>query len=318
MSDYTSDVKSSQPDLSPAVDDSQKILVSILGAVAFSHCCNDFIQAMLPSIYPLLKTNFTLSYAQIGLITLIYQMTASLLQPWIGLYTDKHPKPWLLPSGMVSTLIGIGLLAMAPHFSVVLVASALIGVGSATFHPEASRVARMASGGRFGTAQSTFQVGGYIGTAFAPLVAAMLIIPHGQIAVGWLMIIALFAVIILSGISRWTVKHGHAHMKKHNLQALRSLSSRDVKVALSVVGVLLLAKFTYIASISNYYIFYLVERFQLPIPQAQIYLFTFLAAVAVGTLAGGPIGDRIGRKAVVWISFLGVIPFSLLMPHANL
>jgi len=207
---------------------------------------------------------------------------------------------------------------MAPHFSVVLVASALIGVGSATFHPEASRVARMASGGRFGTAQSTFQVGGYIGTAFAPLVAAMLIIPHGQIAVGWLMIIALFAVIILSGISRWTVKHGHAHMKKHNLQALRSLSSRDVKVALSVVGVLLLAKFTYIASISNYYIFYLVERFQLPIPQAQIYLFTFLAAVAVGTLAGGPIGDRIGRKAVVWISFLGVIPFSLLMPHANL
>ncbi|WP_210454062.1 MFS transporter [Pantoea ananatis] len=318
MSDYTSDVKSSQPDLPPAVDDSQKILVSILGAVAFSHCCNDFIQAMLPSIYPLLKTNFTLSYAQIGLITLIYQMTASLLQPWIGLYTDKHPKPWLLPSGMVSTLIGIGLLAMAPHFSVVLVASALIGVGSATFHPEASRVARMASGGRFGTAQSTFQVGGYIGTAFAPLVAAMLIIPHGQIAVGWLMIIALFAVIILSGISRWTVKHGHAHMKKHNLQALRSLSSRDVKVALSVVGVLLLAKFTYIASISNYYIFYLVERFQLPIPQAQIYLFTFLASVAVGTLAGGPIGDRIGRKAVVWISFLGVIPFSLLMPHANL
>ncbi|CCF09663.1 fosmidomycin/multidrug transport protein (MFS superfamily) [Pantoea ananatis LMG 5342] len=214
MSDYTSDVKSSQPDLPPTVDDSQKILVSILGAVAFSHCCNDFIQAMLPSIYPLLKTNFTLSYAQIGLITLIYQMTASLLQPWIGLYTDKHPKPWLLPSGMVSTLIGIGLLAMAPHFSVVLVASALIGVGSATFHPEASRVARMASGGRFGTAQSTFQVGGYIGTAFAPLVAAMLIIPHGQIAVGWLMIIALFAVIILSGISRWTVIHGHAHMKK--------------------------------------------------------------------------------------------------------
>lgn len=298
--------------------DAQQLLVSIVGAVAISHGCNDFLQSMLPSIYPMLKDSYSLSYAQIGLITLVFQITASLLQPWIGMYTDKHPKPLLLPGGMVVSLVGVGLLAMASSFGLILLAAALIGVGSATFHPEASRVARMASGGRYGTAQSTFQVGGYIGTAIGPLAAALLIIPHGQMSVAWMMLVALLAVVILSVISRWTVKHGHANMKKKGGAALRQLSRKEVWQALGVVGILMLAKFTYISSISTYYSFYLMQRFNLTLEHAQYYLFSFLAAVAIGTFVGGPIGDRIGRKAVVWISFLGVIPFALLMPHANL
>lgn len=299
-------------------DDAHKLLVSILGAVAVTHGCNDFVQSMLPSIYPMLKADFSLTFAQIGLLSLVYQITASLLQPWIGLYTDKHPLPLLLPGGMVATLAGIGLLAVAPGFGWLLVSAALIGVGSATFHPEASRVARMASGGRFGTAQSTFQLGGYTGTALGPLVAALLIIPHGQLSIAWLMLVALFAIVVLSRLSNWAKHHGHAHMKKHGNAGLRQLAPGQVWLALSVVGMLLLIKFTYIASISTYYTFYLVDRFQLSLQAAQLYLFSFLAAVAVGTFVGGPIGDRIGRKAVIWISFLGVIPFSLLMPHANL
>lgn len=301
-----------------AGDGPQKLLVPILGAVAFTHGCNDLIQSVLPSIYPLLKSNFELTFTQIGLISLVYQMTASLLQPWIGLYTDKHPKPLLLPTGTAVTLTGVGLLAYSGSFSMLLFAAALIGVGSATFHPEASRVARMASGGRFGTAQSTFQVGGYIGTAFGPLVAALIIIPHGQSSVAWLMLIALIALVILAWISRWTVIHGQMHMKNHTDATLRRLSIKEIRVALSAVAILILAKYTYISSISVYYTFYLVSRFGIPLQDAQIYLFSFLVAVAAGTLIGGPVGDRIGRKAVVWISFLGVIPFSLLMPHATL
>lgn len=294
-----------------------KFLVNIVGAVALTHACNDIIQATLPSIFPMLKASYALSYTQIGMIALVYQITASLLQPWVGLYTDKHPKPFLLPVGMGVTLAGIGLLAIAGSYPMLLAAAALVGVGSSTFHPEASRVARMASGGRFGTAQSAFQVGGNAGTAFGPLIAALLILPHGQHAVAWMMLIALLAIVVLSRISLWTIHHGHAHNKRHNSAAVERLARGKIILALSVVGVLLFAKFTYIASISNYYTFYLIQRFSIPLKEAQFCLFAFLAAVATGTFIGGPVGDRIGRKAVVWISFLGVIPFSLILPHVD-
>lgn len=300
-----------------ASTETQKFLINIVGAVALTHACNDIIQATLPSIYPMLKSNYALSYTQIGLIALVYQITASLLQPWVGLYTDKHPKPFLLPAGMGVTFLGIGLLAVAGSFPMLLLAAALVGIGSSTFHPEASRVARMASGGRFGTAQSAFQVGGNAGTALGPLIAALLIIPHGQLSVAWLMLIALLAIVVLSRISLWTIRHGQVHNKRHNGAAVQRLPRGRVILALSVVGVLLLAKFTYIASISNYYTFYLIQRFSIPLKEAQFCLFAFLASVAVGTFIGGPVGDRIGRKAVVWISFLGVIPFSLILPHVD-
>nr|WP_244316981.1 MULTISPECIES: MFS transporter [Mixta] len=291
--------------------------MSVVGAVAVSHACNDMIQATLPAIYPLLKASYALSYTQIGLIALVYQITASLLQPWVGLFTDKRPMPFLLPAGMAVTLAGIGLMSIAGSYNLLLLSSALIGVGSSTFHPEASRVARMASGGRFGTAQSCFQVGGNAGTAFGPLLAALLIIPHGQTSLAWLMLIALVAIFVLSKVSKWSVSHGHARMQSQTLTG-PALSRGRVILALSVVGVLLFAKFSYIASISNYYTFYLVQRFDLPVEQAQFCLFAFLVSVAVGTFAGGPIGDRIGRKSVIWISFLGVIPFALMLPHVNL
>ncbi len=303
---------------SVSTESARGFLVSIVGATALAHGCNDMIQAVLPSIYPMLKANFTLSYAQIGLISLVYQITASLLQPWIGLYTDKHPKPFLLPSGMGVTLLGIGLLAVAGNFLTILIAAAMVGVGSSIFHPEASRIARMASGGRFGTAQSAFQVGGNTGSAFGPLLAALLIIPHGQLSVAWLMVCALVAIVILTKLSHWSARYGHQHMKRHNSAVRQQLSRAKVLQALVVVGILMFAKFTYIASLSNYFTFYLVHHFSLPLEKAQFCLFAFLAAVAVGTFAGGPVGDRLGRKAVVWISFLGVIPFSLSLPYVDL
>ncbi|WP_416346099.1 MFS transporter [Acinetobacter sp. WCHAc060033] len=293
------------------------MVVSIICAVAFAHLLNDLIQASLPAIYPLLKTNFSLSFTQVGLISLVYQITASLLQPWIGLYTDKHPKPYLLPMGMVVTLLGIGLLAIAPTFTVVLIASALIGIGSSTFHPEASRVARFASGGKFGTAQSIFQVGGNSGSAIGPLLAAIIIVPYGQNAMAWFMIFAFIAICILFKVSQWSVQYAQKIVSSAASTAYK-LHGRTLIRALVVMSVLILAKFTYIASLSNYYTFYLIDKFHVSLQHAQLYLFAFLAAVAVGTFAGGPIGDKIGRKAVIWISFLGMVPFALMLPYANL
>lgn len=290
----------------------------IVGTAALAHFLNDLIQAVLPAIYPMLKSHFALSFGEIGLLAFVYQATASLLQPWVGLYTDKHPKPYLLPSGMVVTLLGIGLLALADSYAMLLLASAVIGVGSATFHPEASRVARMASGGRFGTAQSAFQVGGNAGSAVGPLLAAAIVIPHGQGAIAWFMVAALAAVAVLFRLTGWTLSHGHAQLKGLAGKQQQGLDRAGVIRAVAVICILMFAKFVYIASFTNYFTFYLIQRFGLGVQESQVFLFIFLASVALGTFAGGPVGDRIGRKAVIWISFLGVAPFALALPYANL
>lgn len=295
----------------------QKMVVSMVAAVAVAHLLNDLIQAVLPAIYPMLKTEFQLSFAQIGLIALVYQITASLLQPFVGLYTDKHPLPYLLPIGMSITLLGIGGLAIASNFYMLLGSAVMIGIGSSTFHPEASRVARMASGGRFGTAQSAFQVGGNSGSAIGPLLVALIIVPNGQSATAWFMGFALLAVFVLSRVSRWLVSEAK-QAKKSQIAQTKGLQGAVLYRALVVIAVLMLVKFTYIASMSNYYTFYLMQRFELSLAQSQVYLFAFLAAVALGTFMGGPIGDKIGRKAVIWVSFLGIIPLALFLPYVNL
>ncbi|AUZ60121.1 Fosmidomycin resistance protein [Pseudomonas sp. XWY-1] len=299
-------------------DQPQGFVVRIVGAAAFAHLLNDLIQAVLPSIYPMLKSDFALSFAQIGWIALVYQVTASLLQPWVGMFTDKHPQPYLLPAGMLVTLVGIALLAFAGSYAMLLVAAAVVGVGSATFHPEASRVARMASGGRFGTAQSTFQVGGNTGSALGPLLTAAIIIPHGQPAIAWFMLAAALAVLVLLRVTGWSVRHGQARLKTFAGQQAPGLSRGAMWRAVAVIAVLMFAKFVYIASFTNFFTFYLIEHFGLSVQHSQLYLFVFLAAVALGTFAGGPVGDRIGRKAVIWVSFLGVAPFALALPHASL
>ncbi len=302
----------------PAAPERQGFLLPIVGGAAFAHLLNDMIQAMLPAIFPMLKASFDLSFGQIGVIALVYQATASLLQPWIGLYTDKHPKPFLLPSGMGMTLLGIILLATADTYAMLLMAAAVVGVGSATFHPEASRIARLASGGRFGTAQSTFQVGGNTGSAIGPLLAAAIVIPYGQPAIGWFTVVALVAIVVLCRLTLWVREHGMAKARSLARSHAPGLPRAQVVQAIGVICVLMFAKFVYIASFTNYFTFYLIQRFGLSVQHSQIYLFLFLAAVAAGTFFGGPVGDRIGRKAVIWISFLGVAPFALALPYANL
>ena len=305
---------------SPQIDATQTgstLILPIIGAVAFAHLLNDSIQAIVTASYPMLKTEFSLSFTQIGWIAMIYQLTASLLQPWIGLYTDKHPKPYLLPMGMVMTFMGIGLMSVAPSFNVLLVSAAMIGVGSSTFHPEASRIARMASGGKFGTAQSAFQVGGNTGSAIGPLLAAAIIIPYGQHSIGWFMLSAALAVWVLWRVTQWSLKHSAS--KKVSITPIHQRMSRSQIIrALSIIGILMFAKFIYIASISNYFTFYLIERFQLSVQNSQLFLFAFLGAVTVGTFVGGPVGDKIGRKAVVWVSFLGAAPFAVMLPYVGL
>ncbi|TFY85912.1 MFS transporter [Pseudomonas nabeulensis] len=294
------------------------LVMRILGACALAHLINDLIQAVLPSIYPMLKANYGLSFAQVGLITLTFQLTASLLQPWIGYHTDRHPKPWLLPAGMVCTLIGILMLAFVGSFPLILLAAGLVGVGSSTFHPETSRVARLASGGRFGLAQSTFQVGGNTGSAFGPLLAAAIIIPYGQGHIAWFGLFAVFAIMVLYGLSRWYRNHLNLFKLKQGGKATHGLSKGRVTFALVILAVLVFSKYFYMTSLTSYFTFYLIEKFHLSVASSQMYLFLFLGAVAVGTFAGGPIGDRIGRKKVIWFSILGAAPFTLALPYVDL
>jgi FSR family fosmidomycin resistance protein-like MFS transporter len=294
------------------------LVMRVIGACALAHLINDLIQAVLPAIYPILKANYGLTFTQIGLITLTFQLTASLLQPWVGYHTDRHPKPWLLPAGMVCTLIGIVMLAFVGSFHAILVASALVGIGSSTFHPETSRVARLASGGRYGLAQSTFQVGGNAGSALGPLLAAAIVIPYGQGSVAWFGLFAVGAIIVLYGLSRWYRDHLKLFKLKQGGQAAHGLTKGRVTLALVVLALLVFSKYFYMASFTSYFTFYLIEKFSLSVANSQVYLFMFLGAVAAGTFFGGPIGDRIGRKKVIWFSILGVAPFTLALPYVGL
>ncbi|MBB5456717.1 MFS transporter [Paraburkholderia sp. Cpub6] len=301
----------------PAAAKVQRTVYSVLGAISFSHLLNDMIQSLILAIYPMFKDNFSLSFGQIGLITLTYQVTASLLQPLVGSYTDKHPKPYSLPVGMGFTLTGLLLMSVAPNFGVLLVAAALVGCGSSVFHPESSRVARMASGGRHGLAQSLFQVGGNAGSSLGPLLAALIVIPHGQRSIAWFSAAALVAIVVLTQIGRWYKRHPSVR-KARGQGAHVTLPRNKIILAMSVLVLLVFSKYFYLASINSYFTFYLIDRFHLSVQAAQIHLFVFLAAVAAGTVIGGPIGDRIGRKYVIWVSILGVAPFTLLLPYANL
>lgn len=291
---------------------------AVLGAISFSHLLNDLIQSLIVAIYPILKSGFALSFGQVGLITLTYQLTASLLQPLVGVATDRRPMPYSLPVGMGFTLCGLLLLAVAPNFPVLLAAAALVGTGSSVFHPEASRVARMASGGRHGLAQSLFQVGGNTGTSLGPLLAAWIIVPHGRGSVAWFSLAALLAIAVLLKVGAWYRLH-HASRSGARRHHARVMPSRNrVVLSLLILGLLIFSKYFYLASLSSYYTFYLIHRFGVSVQSAQTHLFVFLFAVAAGSLIGGPVGDRIGRKSVIWISILGVAPFSLLLPHASL
>ena len=292
----------------------------VLAAISSSHLINDMMQSLILAMYPILKGEFSLSFSQVGLITLTYQLTASLLQPLVGLFTDRRPQPYSLPFGMTSTLIGLLLLAFAPSFGVVLLAAAFVGIGSSIFHPESSRIARLASGGQHGFAQSVFQVGGNTGTAVGPLLAALVIVPFGQRSVAWFGVAALLGIGLLLQVSRWYATH-HIASNTSRKPAAAAAAPYPRKVVLGAIAVLLLlifSKYFYLAGISSFYTFYLMERFGLTVQNAQLHLFFFLLASAVGTVVGGPVGDRIGRKPVIWVSILGVAPFALLLPHANL
>jgi len=294
------------------------LVMRIIGFCALAHLINDLIQSVLPAIYPMLKANYDLSFAQIGMITLTFQITASLLQPWVGFFTDRRPTPNLLPMGTVCTLIGIVLLAFVGSFPMILLASALVGIGSSTFHPETSRIARLASGGRFGLAQSTFQVGGNTGSALGPLLAAAIVIPFGQTHVAWFGVAALFFLAVTLMLRRWYIEHLSQAKARKAVQATHGISRARVVAALVVLGLLVFSKYFYMASFTSYFTFYLIEKFGVSVASSQLHLFLFLGAVAAGTFFGGPIGDRIGRKAVIWFSILGVAPFTLALPYADL
>lgn len=293
--------------------------LGILVALSVCHLLNDSIQALIPAIYPLLKESFKLSFTQIGLITLTFQMVGSIFQPIIGFYTDRYPKPFSLVLGMGITLVGLVALALAPAYGAVLIAAAMIGMGSAIFHPESSRMARLASGGRHGFAQSLFQVGGNAGSSVGPLLAAWIIAPYGRHYILWFTLIAFAGMIILARVGRWYREHlNEKRAAKSAEQHHHPVAAAQVPFLLVILLCLMFSKFFYLASMTNYYTFYLIQKFGVSVRQSQIYLFVFLFAVAVGTIAGGPVGDRIGRKLVIWISILGMAPFAILLPHANL
>ncbi len=303
--------------LRPRISHTETAL-GILGAISVCHLLNDLMQSVLPAVYPLLKTAYSLDFGQIGLITFANQATASLLQPVVGIFTDARPKPYSLPIGMAFTLVGLLLLSSAPTYGVILLAVALVGIGSSVFHPESSRVARLASGGRLGFAQSLFQVGGNVGSATGPLLAAFIVLPNGQRSIAWFGVAALAAMAILTRVSAWYKDHISTHAKSAGVQARAGIPTGKVRWALGVLVALVFSKNVYLASLTSFYTFYLIHKFQLSVQSAQLHLFVLLGAVAAGTFIGGPVGDRIGRKYVIWVSILGVLPFTLLLPYANL
>jgi FSR family fosmidomycin resistance protein-like MFS transporter len=300
--------------------DQKRAVLTILAAISFCHLLNDMMQSLLPAIYPMLKDAYRLDFGQIGLITLTYQLVASLLQPVVGLYTDRRPKPFSLAIGMGFTLAGLLMLSVAARFGTLLVAAGLVGIGSSIFHPESSRVARMASGGRHGFAQSFFQVGGNAGSALGPLVAAFVVLPRGQRSLAWFSVAAMVAITVLWRVGRWYAAHERRRAARPTARAepRPGLPASKVRTALVVLVVLVFSKYFYLASLTSYYTFYLIDRFHVSVQSAQLYLFLFLGAVAAGTFIGGPVGDRFGRKLVIWCSILGVLPFTLALPYANL
>jgi FSR family fosmidomycin resistance protein-like MFS transporter len=297
----------------------RRTVVPVLAAVSFSHLLNDLIQSLIPATYPILKSSFHLDFAQIGLITLTFQLTASLLQPVVGLYTDKRPSPFSLVVGMGFTLVGLILLSRAASYPVILAAAALVGIGSSVFHPESSRVAHMASGGRHGLAQSVFQVGGNAGSALGPLLAAFIVVPRGQGSIAWFSLVALLAMIVLLNVGRWYQARVHvAKSRPAAMKAGTGLTRSRIATSIAILVALVFSKQVYIVSLSSYFTFYLIQKFQISVQAAQVHLFVFLGSVALGTILGGPIGDRIGRKYVIWCSILGVLPFTLALPYASL
>ncbi|MCW4469129.1 MFS transporter [Flavobacterium sp. MFBS3-15] len=297
----------------------QKTVYSILFSIAFAHLLNDLLQAVIPAAYPILKEKYNLSFAQVGLITFSYQMAASILQPFVGFYTDKKPKPYSKVFAMVFTFSGIVLLSYANSFALILLSVVLVGIGSSIFHPEASRVSYLASGGKRGLAQSIFQIGGNSGTAISPLLIAWIVVPNGQRYIIWFALFALLAMTVLYRIGRWYQAHLELHGKKKvNLADLPNLTPRQVTISVIILLVLIFSKYFYFAGLTSYFTFFLIEKFNLSVQDAQFHLFLFLLSVAAGTLLGGPLGDRFGRKYVIWFSVLGAAPFTLMMPYANL
>jgi MFS transporter, FSR family, fosmidomycin resistance protein len=313
---------------SPAATQAIGATFSVILSLSFCHLLNDMMQSLVPALYPILKSSYGLSFSQVGLITLAFQCTASMLQPLVGLYTDRHPQPYSLTAGISFTLVGLLLMSRASTYPAILLAAMLIGMGSSIFHPEASRVARMAAGGRYGLAQSLFQVGGNIGSASGPLLAAFVVVTHGQSSIAWFSGAALIAIFVLLLIGGWYARH-RAPVRpgpRARVTAVVSataprphtLSRRKVIQAVAILVALLFSKNVYSASLGSYYTFYLIDKFQLPVETAQLYLFAFLSGIVAGTLAGGAVGDRVGRIPVMWFSILGALPFALLLPHANL
>jgi len=297
-----------------------KTAFAVLAAISFCHLLNDMMQSLLPALYPMLKSSYALSFGQIGVLTFTYQITASLLQPLVGSYTDRKARPYSLAVGMSFTLVGLMLLAFAANYALLLLAAALVGTGSSVFHPESSRVARMASGGQHGLAQSVFQVGGNLGSSIGPLLAAFIVLPRGQHSVSWFSLAALLGIFVLTQVGHWYKNHGLARLAPRGArgQTQQTHPRKRILGAIAVLLALIFSKYFYLASLTSYYTFYLIDHFGVSVEHAQLYLFVFLGSVALGTIVGGPLGDRFGRKYVIWASILGVLPFTLVLPHVGL
>ncbi|MBC8717785.1 MFS transporter [Ochrobactrum sp. Marseille-Q0166] len=302
----------------PISSSANNTVLAIILATSMGHFLNDMMQSLLPAIYPMLKDNYSLSFWQIGLLTFTFQVTASILQPIVGIYTDRRSMPYSLPFGMGCTLIGLILLATAHHYPILLLGAAFIGFGSSVFHPEAARVARLASGGRHGFAQSMFQVGGNFGSAVGPLLAAFIVLPFGQSSVSWFSIAALVGMALLWYVGSWYNQHHLANKNKPKADKTLPLPRKTVIISISVLAMLIFTKYVYMASLTSYYTFYTISHFGVTVQASQLLLFVFLGAVAAGTIVGGPIGDKIGTRTVIWVSILGIVPFTLALPYANL